>query len=287
MLGPDQTTTDMKYIRDNPVLIFLGFGVLLLVIAFLVAKGGPNFSYYSFFGVAIVTIAFVFLTVALINILWTVLGGDPLQKLVAGFHDTLSILGDSQETGLRRFKQASSDLWHAGDWMEHLVAAEHQVDLMGYTLHVWSRGAGFEEEVLKLVKHGVRVRVLNMHPENPNFGSVINQEIAGITEESSVGEARGAEDLFRNIERQVGAIPESERRGHFEYRQVKTGTVLCQICRFDGTLTAIQYLYSEVASRTPILLVNGSDTELFLVYAREFDRLWELNQRDSATEATD
>jgi hypothetical protein len=273
----------MKYIKDNPILIFFTFGGLLLIIAFFLAKGDPNFSYFSFFGGAVVTVAFVFLTVALINLLWTVLGGDPLQKLVAEFHGTLSILGDSQETGLRRFKHASGNLWHAGDWMKHLLAAEYQVDLLGYTLHVWSRGAGFEEEVLKLVKRGVRVRVLNMHPDNPNFGSVINQEIPGITGESSVGEARGAEDLFRNIERRVAAIPASEQRGRFEYRQVKTGTVLCQICRFDGMLTAIQYLYSEVASRTPIVLVNGSDTELFQVYAREFERLWELNQPNSPT----
>jgi hypothetical protein len=62
--------------------------------------------------------------------------------------------------------------------------------------------------------------------------------------------------------------------GSFEFRTLKEGTILMQLCRTDARLTAIQYLYSAIASQSPLLEVNGKDSELFNVYMKEFEKLW-------------
>jgi hypothetical protein len=64
---------------------------------------------------------------------------------------------------------------------------------------------------------------------------------------------------------------------NFEFRTVKTGITLCQICRFDSKLSAINYLYSANASLSPLLYVQGENGSLFQVYENEFNHLWELN----------
>lgn len=62
----------------------------------------------------------------------------------------------------------------------------------------------------------------------------------------------------------------------FEFRHIRNGMVTCQICRTDSNMTVIPYLYSAVASCTPIISIAGADTALFNVYENEFECLWEL-----------
>jgi hypothetical protein len=162
-------------------------------------------------------------------------------------------------------------------WMARLKNTKRNLDLMGYTLHIWSRGEDFESEIVSLVKRGVNCRVLIMDQVNPNFSAVVNREIFGITEASTKGEADGAEHLFSRIAEAVKSLATSEKRGTFEFRKVTRGTVLCQICRTDGEMTWIPYLYSAVASRSPLLYAKGTDSGLFKVGLAEFEAMWALN----------
>ena len=67
--------------------------------------------------------------------------------------------------------------------------------------------------------------------------------------------------------------------GSYEFRTLKEGLVVSQICRTDSHLTAVQYLYSVVASHSPLIDVRGADTELFQVYMDEFDAVWKLGTK--------
>jgi|ERR1044071_1563239 hypothetical protein len=261
--------------KVKPTPVFLMIGIALLALAIFAGKQALSFSWWEFASSALANAAFVLLTVVIVNYLWEMLGGEPLSNLVVQLHDSIQLLQDAYKTGVRRVIHPSGTFGDHGAWMARLKQAESQLDLMGYTLHVWSRGEGFEAEVVKLVQRGVDCRVLIMSTSNPNFSAVINDKLAGVTERSTLGEADGAEHLFQRIAGQVSGL--KEKRGSFEVRRVIEGTILCQLCRTDNKMTVIPYLYSAVAARTPLLLAEGSDSGLFKVYADEFQALWDLN----------
>ncbi|MEW6369241.1 MAG: hypothetical protein AB1714_31865 [Acidobacteriota bacterium] len=158
--------------------------------------------------------------------------------------------------------------------MSRLKAARKKVDLMGFSLHVWTRGENFESELLSLVEHGVQVRILIMGENNPHLESILNVE-----QIPSISTAAVREEL-RVAQRVFGRIGEEARRlrlaGSYDFRTLNRGLILCQLCRTDSRLTMVQYLFSEVASRTPLLEVIGDDAALYRVYMNEFESLWRL-----------
>jgi hypothetical protein len=86
-------------------------------------------------------------------------------------------------------------------------------------------------------------------------------------------EIKAAKRTFKSIADSLnGANP----TGSFEFRVLKKGLVVTQLCRTDSQLTSVQYLYYAVASRNPLVEVRGTDSELFKVYMNEFENLWKL-----------
>lgn len=60
---------------------------------------------------------------------------------------------------------------------------------------------------------------------------------------------------------------------------VQRGLIVCQICRTDSEMVVVNYFYSEVASRSPVMLIQGNESKMFQVYQNEFDQLWKLNEQ--------
>jgi len=263
--------------RAKPRLIILIIGAFALAISYWYAsvnnRGGAEF-----WMPAGQTVAFIILTIVIVDFAWSLVGGDPialsireLRGLLSDMRTSVKLLDDSRRTGVQRVITPSSDK-PAIEWMEHLSAARNTVDLMGYTLHVWTKSAGFENTVERLVKNGVRVRLLIMAADNPNLSALINEaQINALTTDAVMAEIHAATRAFKAI---AGKIATAPQQGSFEFRVLRDGMIVTQICRFDQFLTSIQYLYSEVASRNPLLEISGSDSRLFAVYTAEFESLW-------------
>jgi hypothetical protein len=260
----------------KPTAIFFIIGILLMVCSLLV-RLRANFSWVEYFSALLNDFSFVLLTVVILDFFWNILGGDPLVEQLKKIEGSLTLLQDSSKAGLIRIFYASGGFSSHQDWMERLLKVNKSLDLMGYTLFVWGRGEGFQQKIIDLVKRGVVVRILIMDPNNPFYNAIINDAIPGNTEAATRGESSGAINLFENLRAQITSIHGNEKLGSFEFRLVKKGIVLCQICRTDNCLTAISYLYSENASRTPLIEAEQKETGLFDIYQTEFDRLWASN----------
>ena len=259
----------------KPNRIFLIIGLLLLALAVATGYKQGSFSWWGFTSNALLNIAFVLLTVVIVDYLWGAMGGEPISNLIGQLRSSTELIEDAFNSGGRRLLHASGTFGDHGKWMARLRRAESKLDLMGYTLHVWSKGEGFEGQRVKLIDRGVRCRVLIMAPENPHYDAVVNEEIGGVTKTATAGESSGAQQLFQRIADKVKNL--KTPKGSFEFRQAIRGTVLCQICRVDDEMTVIQYLYSAVASVTPMVVVRGTESGLFKVYSEEFESLWTLN----------
>lgn len=279
-MGVDHT--QMKQPTRIPQIVFLLLGGLLLVIAYLLATliSNPSES-AKFWTNSIQNIAFIILTVVIVDFLWQIIGGEPVRDTLTALAGTLAemrssvvLLEDSKRTGLHRLFSVSGALGSHREWMDRLKQARSNVDLLGYTLHVWTRGENFEQEMVALVKAGVHARILIMDETNPNLPSFVNEkQISSISVTAVQAEIGVAKKAFISI---ASALQKQSPLGSFEFRTLKEGLIVSQICRTDSRLTAVQYLYSVVASRSPLVDVRGSDTELFQVYMDEFDTLWEL-----------
>jgi len=261
----------------KPRLFFLIVGALLLYVAFLntdLSKRG------EFWSVTIQNVALIALTIVIVDFLWSIVGGEPvneavgeLRKTLVDFRKSVRLLDESHKTGLMRIVSTSSNADASGAWMNRIKNAKQSIDLMGYTLHVWTRGERFEETMVSLAENGVNIRLLIMAHDNPSLPAFVNSKIQGLTLAHVQEETKAARQAFKSI---AAALQGKPAKGNFEVRVLKTGLIVTQICRTDGILTSIQYLYSAVASRTPLLEVHGEDTGLFQVYLHEFDQLWSL-----------
>ena len=264
--------------RSKAGYLFFIIGLLVLLISgFMTAKAKRD----EFFSTTIQGVALIILTVVVIDFLWSIVGGDPVSESLLTLRATLGdlrtsvrLLEDSNKTGLRRIFATSGAAGSQQDWMNRLKSARSSVDLMGYSLHVWTRGRDFENTLARMAREGVRIRVLIMAPDNPEITAFVNhRQIGGITLDMVREEIKAALQAFKKIAANLDCSP---GEANFELRMLKGGVVVAQICRTDSKLTAIQYLYSAVASRTPLLEVEGEESDLFEVYLEEFEQVWKL-----------
>ena len=150
----------MNLPESRSVVIFFLIGGLLLLVAFLL--GDPTKR--GEFGVDVLkNIALIVLTVVVVEVLWSLTGNEPVRKAVGDLQETLAelrqsvqLLDDSRKSDLQRVYAASGAAGSHEQWMEHLRDATHSVDLMGYTLHVWTKGANFEVDLSRFLRQTVK-----------------------------------------------------------------------------------------------------------------------------------
>ena len=193
--------------KQRPQIIFLLIGLLLFVISYLLSTGQQPSEGIKFWSSVIQNISFIILTVVIMNSLWELLGGEPINLTLNELGRTLSemrgavlLLQDSKDTGLHRLFSVSGAWGTHREWMQRLKGSRNTVDLMGYTLHVWTRGENFEDEMRAIVKSGVKVRVLIMGETNRSLSAFVNSDqIASISLNSVVEEIKVAKRTFKSI----------------------------------------------------------------------------------------
>jgi hypothetical protein len=182
---------------------------------------------------------------------------------------------------LRVITTISNDFATYQDWLELLRNADQHVDLMGFTLMIWTQAERFEETVLRLTSAGCDMWILVMDEARPQFARGLDPGGLPVaaSKDGIVAKPRTAMAVFREIERKTAA--RKPERGGFEVRTVRHGSIKCHICRIDDVLLVVPYLSGSVGANSPLLEVNGRHTELFRIYQNEFDRLGAANPPDN------
>ena len=274
--------TIMKKIQLNPQIIFLIIGLLLLGISYLLVTNNNPSESIKFWASVFQNFSFIILTIVTINFLWQLLGGEPIEKTLNSLKETLGdmrsavlLLQDSKTTGLHRTFSIGGAYGSHEIWMKRLHDAKERIDLMGYTLFVWTKGENFEEVIKAKVISGLHIRVVTMDDENHSLGAFVNEEqIISLSMNNQKEENRLSKKVFTSIATSLSG--RNDVLGSFQFKTLKKGIITTQICRTDSQITSIQYLYTVIASRSPLFEVVGSDTTLFKLYMSEFDKIWEL-----------
>lgn len=254
--------------KDKQLKIMLAIGILLLVICFLIRDVNEvtvkKFIYNSLFN-----ITFIIITVVLVNYIWNLLGGEPVEKLLTKLNESVTLLKDSRDSGLTRLISTSGDYGSHKNWMDKLTSAKKQGDLMGYTLHIWTRGEQFENKLEELVKNGVCIRIMIMSINNQTFNSIINtNQISSLNVDAVKVEVEIVNKLITKL---ANKIKDKGYAGSIEIKTIENGIILSQICCVDSNMTVIPYMYSVNTSESPLLEIRDNESKLFKKYQMEFN----------------
>jgi hypothetical protein len=259
----------MKWSEARSYVLGAILGLLLLVIAFLLRDD----SIRSFLSASLASLAFVILTIAIVALFWELVGGEPLSQSLHDLRSSVTLLSESQRSGLQRLLPHSSEFGTHAEWIGRFGSTRGKLDLMGWTLNAWTQGQNFSSEVCRLVREGVVVRILLPDWNGEAFRALCHRTDNG-------GEA-GVDALVASLKATYAVLDGIANElagdkgpGSFEWRLVTSGFIRCHICRTDDELVAIPYLDTTLVGDSPLLLVRGEDSTLFGIYTREFERLW-------------
>lgn len=247
-------------------------GALLLTIAFFLKD--PSVTTVAFTYSSIFNIAFILITVGLVNIVWDLVGGEPMQNLLNQSRNTIRLLSDGEATGLSRVVSSSSAYGTSQDWLDVLRTARRQIDLQGYTLLVWTRSEDFGKTLVQLAESGVNIRLVFMHEDADHLRAAINEtQIPQLTAANVVNEISAMTNYLTQL---LSASTDRAWKGSIEYRKIRKGLILNQICRVDGKLLVIPYIYSANTSECPLFVIENTEKPLFKKFEKEFESMWRI-----------
>lgn len=248
-------------------------GALLLTIAFFLKD--PSVTNAIFIYNSTFNAAFILLTVGLVNVMWDLVGGEPIQNLLTQSKNTIRLLSDGEAAGLTRIVSSSGAFGTNRDWLDIISHAKRQIDLQGYTLLIWTRSEDFGNTLIRLAENGVHIRLLFMHEDAQYLKSGINEsQIPELTASNVTNEILAMTNYLDSL-----LVSPASRawKGSIQYKKLKGGLIVSQICRVDGRQYIIPYIYSVNTSQCPLLVLENADKPLFVKYAKEFESMWSFD----------
>jgi hypothetical protein len=158
---------------------------------------------------------------------------------------------------------------------EIATSAETLCYIMGVSLKVWGSQDG--KHVLEgLAERGLPVRVLIMDPTNPGLDAMINANLPTERLDTAKMNIQGMENYFRSIMK-------LNATGAFQVRTIKKGMPYFQLILTERTALVLQYMFCRGPQDSP-LQQFPSQSELYGVFHREFEGLWNMNEVDQTSE---
>lgn len=153
------------------------------------------------------------------------------------------------------------------EFNETVRQTKSRCDLMGIALTSW--GLRESTSVLKdLGNRRVETRILTVDPNNPSVEYLINDRLPLETVNSVKASSEKMAIHFSNLAKEYPTITT---------RTIQKGLPHHQIIITDQTALILQYMFSRGTGESPLLQIP-KDTELYNVFAEEFEELWKLNE---------
>lgn len=251
--------------------LFAAIGVGLLAISSWIDAQVHPMAQSVLFNLGIVTVS-----VTLLDVLWRLAGGDPLQARFAELSEqvdrlsrTVDVMEGAKRIGLCRVHDCAGNYGAKQEWLKLMENATRSMDLMGRTLHEWIRAPELDQLLRdKVERDGVTFRWLLMSPDNEHRSQL---------EED--GEKIG-ESLSKKIDQvcqRLTAIRSSiaaDKQGRLQVKLFTRVPLYCSLLRVDDQYLVTPYLQSVGSRNSPLICIQGDESPWAITYAREFDAIW-------------
>lgn len=259
--------------RSFPYIVISVIALLILGFAYVVKPAQTTNE--GFFFDLLLNVGYMVVTIVIVNALWYILGGDPLQNNIEDLKSTTNLLSDGIKSGLTRFFLSHQAILAEHTWISMLESAKKNIDMMGYSLHAWTKNDAIAKVLIKLAKKGIQVRVMVMSPNNPHFNAGLNYGLNSFTESYMKDEVSLCAEFCNKIK---SSLPD-DKENNVQMVNIENGLTECQIIRVDDKIYVTPYLYSLNTDESPLfVLKNGEKNDAFDKYLAEFNMLWEKNK---------
>ncbi len=235
--------------------------------------------------------AVTFIAVGLIDFIWDLLGGEPMEtnmnhafvevnNKIDSINQTMGVIADlnNYQIGMERIWSTRRE-WEKDSrdglaiWKKRVCHAS-QVDIVSNTFYTrWANDDDFWKDLIDALNRGTKFRLLIYNPtsellqlRSENEGdtkigetSQMKMEIHSTLEKISKNRKKLGKEAEKNL----------EIRFNSKFYQ------LAQIIRADKQILVAIYLSKTSGSPSPTFQVAGPDSAYFKTYSQQFDVLWE------------
>lgn len=251
--------------------VFLILGVTFILASFLVTTAPWSDFLFEF--------SITFVAVSILQIIWDLLGGDPMENRITEMMSANQIMGDIATGNLgitrvwpnrRKWQRDSVD--GQGVWYGRIGRAKQQVDIMGNTLwnNWFTEREQFVEPLFDAAARGVKARILVYMPGSAPQLERSRDEGLEHGHRAMQGEILSTIERFwkyysaqSEMTRQNIAMHLTDQYQHY------ANTIHC-----DGHMLIVHYLHGEGGGPSPTIQVSAGGT-LFETYERQFQYMWD------------
>ncbi len=235
--------------------------------------------------------AVTFIAVGLIDFIWDLLGGEPMEeKMNSSFveinnkidslNQTMGVVADltNYQIGIERIWSTRRE-WErdAKDglaiWKKRVCHAD-QVDIVSNTFYTrWANDEDFWRDLIDTLNRGTRVRLLIYNP--------VSELLQLRSENEDDTRVDGLSQMKMEIYSTLEKIKKNRKKlngdaeRNFEVRLNSKLYQLAQIIRADRQILVALYLSKTGGSPSPTFQVAGPDSAYFKTYSQQFNILWE------------
>jgi hypothetical protein len=207
-------------------------------------------------------------SVTVVEMIWRMLGGGPMDKMLDQLSYAVPLLSKFKETGLEGFF-ANRRQVDFEDFLGYIKSAK-EVDMMAITLRGnWTSKKEFMEILQKQTASGkCHFRFLML---NPASQVTANRSFA---EEDGIGRiATTITDSLTKLSEVYKKLA-NDKKQYLSIKTVSDLTMYCSVLRADDRMFVSFYMNSQRGSSCPTLEVHGKTALLFKKFLGEFEKTW-------------
>ena len=262
--------------------LFTAIGISLLLVAYVVDAQGYQMGHAVLFNLGIVTVS-----VALLDLLWRLAGGNPVHGHIAKLSTqiqrqigdlcnqierltrTLDVIENAKTIGLEAVHDCAGNYGAKQEWFRIMEEAHASMDLMGRTLYEWIRAPDLEEIVIRKIENeGILFRWLLMDPENDHLSWL--EEDGGTIGETLSKKIIPVCERLKAIRAKLG----QDNKELLDVRVFRRFPLYCSVLRVDDRYFVTPYLQSVASRNSPLICIHGTRSPWAISYAREFEYIW-------------
>ena len=261
-------------------LVFLSVGVALIVLSVLLRS--LNFTAEAI----LLKLGLVAVAVVLVDQLWRVCGGTPINREISSLGsqigrlaNSIDVIESSKNVGLVRVYDRLGNYGNQTEWIDLLIRARESVDLMGRTQFGWTRSKELGEVIIdKIRRDNVKFRWLLMSRSNKYLPMIEETDIHSML-------SKKLEIVFKFLTDIHNALS-TDLKGHLRVRVFSHVPLNCSLLRIDNRFYVTQYLCNTSSDNSPFIELKGSDGFWPRAYSQEFKSIWDDSQELFPTSPT-